>query len=136
MKILIVDDQLMFRETLRIMLQPYGACTLAEDGETAVQLFREALQSGEPFRLVLLDILMPGLDGHQTLEKLRQLERERHGSKQIRGKYACILIQTSLRGTEQQMVNTFRKGCNGYVTKPIDEDKLIARLKRLHILSE
>ncbi|MEO5348969.1 MAG: response regulator [Magnetococcus sp. YQC-3] len=133
MKILIVDDTLMFRETLKSMLRPHGECTLAEDGETAVEIFRAALLAGEPFHLVLLDIIMPGMDGKETLAALRQAEREVYGAKRTRGQNACILMQTSMHGSEH-MLAAFTSGCNGYVTKPVDEKKLLQKLIKLNLI--
>ena len=68
--ILITDDDLDFRETLRFVFEPRGFRTLlAGDGEEALQIMR-----GEQVHLVLLDVHMPKLSGLETLRRVRQLE--------------------------------------------------------------
>jgi PAS domain S-box-containing protein len=69
--ILVVDDEPLLRKVAAKLLQKLGYQVLeAPDGETAVALVRE---KGAQIDLVLLDMIMPGMDGHQTLERLRAL---------------------------------------------------------------
>jgi len=69
--ILVVDDEPLLRKVAAKLLQKLGYQVLeAADGESAVAIFRE---KGAQIDLVLLDMIMPGMDGHQTLERLRAL---------------------------------------------------------------
>ncbi len=69
--ILVVDDEPLLRKVASKLLQKLGYQVMeAPDGESAVALFRE---KGSQIDLVLLDMIMPGMDGHQTLERLRAL---------------------------------------------------------------
>ncbi|MEJ5330739.1 MAG: PAS domain S-box protein [Desulfobaccales bacterium] len=69
--ILVVDDEPLLRKVAAKLLQKLGYQVLeAPDGESAIALFRE---KGAQIDLVLLDMIMPGMDGHQTLERLRAL---------------------------------------------------------------
>ncbi|MBF0399750.1 MAG: response regulator [Magnetococcales bacterium] len=133
MNILIVDDNEPLRENLKAILQPYGECTLVEDGETAVQTFQAALRAGNPFKLVLLDIVMPGIDGKEALLQIRRMEKELYGAKHQREQSAHILMQTSMHRSDQ-MLSAFSKGCDGYVMKPVDKEKLLARLSKSGII--
>ncbi|CAI5982874.1 unnamed protein product [Closterium sp. NIES-65] len=73
--ILVVDDNLINRRVAASTLARYGAeVALAESGEAALRL----LQARHSFRLVLMDLLMPGLDGFQTAARLRALEAKAH----------------------------------------------------------
>ena len=77
MKFLIVDDDPACREFLVAVLLPYGSCDLAFDGAEAIDAFRLALDDGEPYDLICLDIMMPGVDGHKALDGIRSIEHER-----------------------------------------------------------
>lgn len=63
MKILIVDDGEHNQIMLKAILMPYGECIIAADGLEAVELFEHSLLNGTPFDLVLMDIMMPNMDG-------------------------------------------------------------------------
>ncbi|MBF0401741.1 MAG: response regulator [Magnetococcales bacterium] len=134
MNILIVDDQVIYRETLRAMLEPHGKCVVAEDGVQAVQAFQNALEANNPFQLVLLDIQMPNLDGQGALLQMRQLEKQKFGVMLTAHQYAHIIMQTSL-DSPAQLTTAFKEGrCNGYIVKPVDEDELLERLRRHGLL--
>jgi PAS domain S-box-containing protein len=63
-RILVVDDNATNREVLTAQLQSWGAIVAAaEDGTTGLTCLREAVAAGEPFRLAVLDMMMPGMDG-------------------------------------------------------------------------
>ncbi|MBF0399441.1 MAG: response regulator [Magnetococcales bacterium] len=129
MKILIADDQKIYRATLHAMLQPFGECVVVEDGEQAVQAFAEALERKDPFRLVLLDIEMPFMDGQQALVQMRLMERRVYGPTLNTKDFACIIMQTSL-DDPITFITAFKKGhCNGYLTKPVTRDELLEKMK-------
>ncbi|MBF0460047.1 MAG: response regulator [Magnetococcales bacterium] len=134
MKILIADDQIIYRKTLEVMLRPYGECVLVEDGLSAVQVFAEALRAGAPFKLVMLDIQMPNMDGQEALLRIRQMEKQAYHATLHGNEYAIILMQTSLE-EPAQLVKAFKEGhCNGYINKPVDEEELLARLRKYHLI--
>jgi CheY-like chemotaxis protein len=69
--VLVVDDELIVRQTARVLLEDLGfRVDEAGNGEAAIRLVASA-QS--PFQVILLDASMPGLDAHQTLRGLREL---------------------------------------------------------------
>lgn len=76
MRILIADDDDGCRHLLRDILAPYGECILAENGSQALDLFRGAYNEETPFELVCLDIMMPDLDGQETLSQMRGIEKK------------------------------------------------------------
>src|SRR5512138_244234 len=77
LKCLIVDDDEMGRELIAHCLEGIAACTGAADGAEAVQEFRAALESGSPFDLIILDIVMPNMDGHAAGKEIRRIEKEK-----------------------------------------------------------
>ena len=116
MKILVVDDERAVRESLRRALELEGyEIELADDGIAAL----EALEAnGEPDAMIL-DVLMPGLDG---LEVARRLRRE--------GSRLPILMLTA-RVEVDDRVAGLDAGADDYVTKPFALDELLARVRAL-----
>lgn len=135
MKILIADDQAIFSEMLERMLKPYGECVIVNDGSLAVQAFGAALEAGDPFDLVLLDIDMPCMDGQEALLQIRQMEKQKNRHSLTNdGLHAVIFMQTSMEDPSQ-LVTAYKIGrCNGYINKPVDEDDLLARLRKHNLL--
>ncbi|MFZ5832139.1 MAG: response regulator [Planctomycetota bacterium] len=127
MRFLIVDDDDACRALLREMLSPYGDCDLAVDGSEGVDAFRMAIDDKRPYDLVCLDIMMPGLDGHQVLTAIRQLEQRRR----ITGSDGVKIIMTTALKNPKHCIRAFEEGCEAFVTKPISEDRLLAELFRL-----
>jgi len=115
-KILVVDDERAVRESLRRALELEGyEIELADDGIAAL----EALEAnGEPDAMIL-DVLMPGLDG---LEVARQLRRG--------GSRLPILMLTA-RVEVDDRVAGLDAGADDYVTKPFALDELLARVRAL-----
>lgn len=134
MKILIVDDEVVFRDLLEDMLQPYGTIITANDGLEAVNLFQKSMDSENPFDLVMLDINMPKMDGQQALKQIRQLEKQKYGVSLDLKEYAIIIMQTSL-DHPIHLIEAFQQGhCNGYIMKPVKQEEMVEKLKRHHLI--
>ena len=115
MKILVVDDERAVRESLRRALELEGyEIELADDGLAALA----ALEDDEPDAMIL-DVLMPGLDG---LEVARRVRRE--------GSRLPILMLTA-RVEVDDRVAGLDAGADDYVTKPFALDELLARVRAL-----
>ncbi len=129
-RFLIVDDDPICRELLRVMLARHGRCDLAVDGREAVEAVRLALEDGRPYDLICLDIMMPGLSGHETLLAVRQIEedRGRTGSDGVR------VIMTTALCDSKHCIRAFREGCESYLTKPIRAEELFEQMRVLGVL--
>ncbi len=127
MKFLIVDDDPACRRLVKTILAPYAECDLAFDGGEAIDAVRLSLEDGHPYDLVCLDIMMPGTDGHEALEAIRQLE-SRHG---IHGSDGVKIIMTTALADSKHCIRAFRHGCESYVTKPIRAEKLLEQVRSL-----
>ncbi len=77
MRILIVDDSDVGRLMLAVGVGAAAECDEANDGLEAVALYKKALDSGAPYDLVLMDIIMPEMDGKSALKEIRKLEESR-----------------------------------------------------------
>jgi len=127
MKYLIVDDDRVCREILKSILAPFGQCDLASDGDEALKAFEKALDCGEPYDLVCLDIMMPGRDGHAVLDVIRETEKQRG----ILGSDAVKVIMTTGVRDPRECMQAFREGCEGFVSKPVAEHQLLEQVQQL-----
>lgn len=130
LKILIVEDDFFTRRLLQRILSPLGECDIAVNGDEAIDAFRNSLTSEFSYDLICLDILMPVMDGHETLEKIR-LAEEAMG---IYGDDGVKVIMITVLDDNKNILRAFRRGCEGYITKPIDKKKLLARIEELGLL--
>ncbi len=121
MNILVVEDDFISRVLLQEFLKPYGTCHMASNGAEALIAVDGMLDRKTPYELICLDIMMPEMDGHTLLKKIRELERQRR----IGGKDAVkVIMTTALDDPKNIMKALVRGGCEGYLTKPIDLDKM------------
>lgn len=115
-RLLVADDDGHIREVLRYALQQAGYdVVLAEDGTAAWSAF-EAACGGNAFDLVILDILMPGLDGLDLCRRIRQ-------------KSSIPLIFVSSKDEELDRILGLEMGADDYVTKPFSPRELVARVR-------
>lgn len=113
--ILIVDDTPINLSVIVSYLESYGfGIRIARSGETALK----RVQYDRP-DLILLDILMPGMDGFETCRRLKAIEAIRD---------IPIIFMTSLTGAEDK-VKGFEVGAVDYVTKPLHQEEVLARVK-------
>lgn len=130
-RFLVVDDDRLCRELLKDILAPYGKCDFAYNGQEGVDAIRLALEEGRPYELVCLDIMMPGTNGHQALEAMREIEVQ-HG---VYGSDGVKVIMTTALRDSKHCMKAFHEGCEAYLTKPIRKDELIQRMSDLGVLA-
>ena len=127
MKTLIVEDDFTSRLLLQEFLKSYGPSHVAVNGNEAVEAVGLALEAGEPYDLICLDILMPEMDGQTALKEIRALE-ESQGIASTRG--AKIIMTTALDDPANVM-HAFYELCDAYVFKPIAKAKLLQELEKM-----
>jgi two-component system, chemotaxis family, chemotaxis protein CheY len=127
MKILVADDDFTSRRLLQQLLMRYGKVDTCISGAEAVELFHISLKEGHPYRLICLDIMMPGISGLDALAGIRELEG---AFKDNRRASAKILMVTALDDSES-IRTAFRNLCNGYLCKPVDAAALLQRIDEL-----
>lgn len=116
--ILIVDDSRLQRSVFRKMLQPRFRVLEAESGEECIQILRER---GNQVHAVLLDLVMPGMDGFQVLEQRRELDFFMN---------IPVIILTSGNSKAMQ-IRAFELGANDFLNKPGEEAIVLSRLQNV-----
>ena len=111
MKVLIVEDDFVARRVLQRLVSAYGDAEIAVSGEEAVAAYCASLDEGEPYDLIFLDIMLPGIDGHEVLNRIRA-HHEAAGKDRVR-----IIMTSSLRDAKNVM-NAFKAQADAYLTKP------------------
>lgn len=130
MRALVIDDRDTNRMLLLKILSPWMEGDAAADGEDGVEAFEEALQKGEPYKLICLDVMMPGMDGHETLAKIRQIEKDTQIAEQDQVK----ILMTTAVDSPNSMNEATRLGANGYLIKPVRKTNLIEELEKLELI--
>lgn len=129
MKSLIVEDEFISRAVLLEFLSPYGPCNVAVNGEEAIAAIERSLETGAPYDLICLDIMMPGCcSGTEVLAAVR--EREAQAGVML-GDGAKVFMTTALDDSEHVMAS-FRANCDAYLVKPVKREKL-RELVRQHL---
>ena len=114
--ILVVDDESRMRKLLKDFLSQKGYQILeAEDGEKAIEVFEE---NRNKIKLILLDVMMPKLDGWSVLRKIRQESN-------------LPVIMLTARGEEQDELFGFELGVDEYISKPFSPKILVARVETI-----
>jgi PAS domain S-box-containing protein len=113
--ILIIDDDRSARETLRMMLEDDYSLVIAGDGKTGIDLCTRSSPD-----LVLLDLMMPGMDGFEVLEALRKEP----------GTRSLPVVAVTARAMSHERERILQCGFDGYVTKPVDSDVLKSAITR------
>jgi two-component system chemotaxis response regulator CheY len=132
MKTLIVEDDFTSRLLLQELLKSYGPSHVAVNGKEAVEAVRLALEAGEPYDLICLDIMMPEMDGQAALRNIRAQEEARGIFSSTNG--AKIVMTTAL-ADHKNLSAAYSSLCDAYLTKPIQKAKLLEELRKLTLIS-
>lgn len=130
MKTLIVEDEFTSRLLLQKMLEQYGECHVAVHGREAVEAVKASVAAGQPYDLVCLDIMMPLMDGQETLRAIRAIE----ANAGIHGLDGVKVIMTTVLGDKDNIMESFREQCDGYLVKPIEKDKITRLLNQFELV--
>ncbi len=122
--VLVAEDNELNAEILTEILDSFGySSDLAEDGNRAVEKFEKS-ENGRYFA-ILMDLLMPGMDGFEAAKAIRSLEREDAAKVKI---FAC-----SANSSPEDRAKAAASGMDGFLTKPIDATRLSETLEHLEV---
>jgi two-component system chemotaxis response regulator CheY len=131
MKILIVEDDFVARRTLKEILTPYGECDVVVDGEEAIQAFQMAWDEKRPYDLICMDIMMPHVDGQESLRQIREIEWDMG----VKGADEVRVIMISALDDPKTVVDAFYKGgATSYIVKPIQKKKLLEEIRSFGLI--
>ena len=112
MKILLAEDDFVTRKFMVNFLSKYGECDVTVDGMEAVDAFMMALEDGEPYDLICLDIMMPVMDGYEATRTIRSLPR--------RDVKKLPIIAMTANAMEEDKEAALKNGMNDHIAKPLD----------------
>ncbi|MCM3711071.1 MULTISPECIES: response regulator transcription factor [Sporosarcina] len=112
--ILLIDDEQRMLDLLELFLEPHGFnCIKADTGKKGLEMVRD-----EKVDIVLLDVMMPDLDGWEVCKNIRELS-------------TIPVIMLTARTDKADIVKGLEYGADDYITKPFDERELVARVNAL-----
>ncbi|NTW99073.1 MAG: response regulator [Geobacteraceae bacterium] len=127
-KCLVVDDDKLGRELISLYLEGIAVCEMAEDGVKAVDMFRDAFEGGQPYDLIILDIVMPEMDGHTAAKEIRLIEKE-WGVPIHEG--VSIMVLSSLNTPGDVIKSYLSARSAAHLVKPVQPEKLLATLSKM-----
>lgn len=112
--ILLVDDEQRMLDLIELFLAPAGfRCLKKTNGQDAISIMQK-----ESIHLIILDVMMPDMDGWETCRKIREFSN-------------VPIIMLTARAEKSDLVKGLNTGADDYITKPFDEGELIARVNAL-----
>ncbi len=127
MKILVVDDELVSRKKMEKIMMLIGECEAVENGQDAIAAFQNAVDAEAYFDLISLDITMPDMSGIEVLTQIREIE---NGKGLSRDQQVKIMMVTS-HSDQENVVASLKAGCNNYIVKPFDKERVFSKIENL-----
>jgi two-component system chemotaxis response regulator CheY len=119
-KSLVVDDEFVPRMVLQRVLQAYGTSDAATN----------AIEQKNNYQLICLDIEMPDGSGQEVLKSIRRIETELQVPEELQAR----ILMTSSHSHADQVKTAFFNGSNGFLVKPIDQERLVKKLLELALI--
>lgn len=132
MKILIVEDDYITSEVINEIVSAFGSTAISENGAEAIEKFISAHDNEKPFDLILLDIMMPEMDGQEVLQNIRDHEK----SIGIQGLDSVKVVMITALDDFENINQAFKSQCEGYIVKPIDKDKVVNKIIELGLVDD
>ena len=116
MKVLVIDDSKFMRKSLALKLKKKGMKVFqAEDGRQGIEMAGKV----KP-HMILLDLIMPGMNGFETCEKLRKIEGLEH----------VPVIMVTVKSDEKSVKKAMKAGATDYVVKPVNSRELFEKMEK------
>ncbi len=120
MKVLIVDDDFISRKKMQTIMGQYGEADTAASGSEAMVALEYAEEQGKPYDVIVMDVMMPGVDGIEALKRMRDREKDRR----VAECDAAMIIMVTSSENEELKEFSRHEGCNAYIVKPVTRQKV------------
>jgi len=130
-KILLVDDSKSAQLKILSIFSKYGKCDQAFNGQEGVDLFKASLEIDSAYDLIVMDIVMPKMDGFEAVKEIKRIQEKKNIPEEKRAK---IIMLTSKADPDHLMKAHFEIGVTTYVTKPFEDKTLIEALSNLGLI--
>ncbi|KAA0893266.1 response regulator [Oryzomonas rubra] len=127
-KCLVVDDDELGREIVAQYLENVPVVDTAVGGRDAVEKFQAAMTEGAPYELILLDIVMPDMDGITAGKEIRKLEK---GLALPTDRQVKIVMLTALNTPQDVMQSMLAVQSSAYLVKPVEPEKVHKTISQL-----
>lgn len=130
-KFLIVDDDERFALLVSSKLKKHAKCYIANNGEEALLFFQHHAQEGAPFKAVFMDIEMPDMNGHETVQQMRSVEKEM-GIEPL-DEFKLIML-TAHSDVKNVSVSFFKDNADAFIPKQDFKSTLIDELRKIRLI--
>lgn len=129
MKSLVVDDDNTSNFIYQTLLSKFGPCDALSNGLDAIEAYKASIDRGQPYDLIVIDIMMPEMSGYELLKNIRVLEMER----QIQFPFCVKIILTTALDDEEnrQLEQNLDNFTEVYLAKSNNPDGLMDKLTLL-----
>ncbi len=131
LNILIADDSRSMRELLGHYLKDHGQVDSAVNGAEAVELFKRSMEAGPRYDLVLLDVMMPEMDGLEAARHITAMQAHLDGYERAR-----LMVLSCLDDMEHITKAHYEVGVDIYLTKPFDLSNLLEAMANLGLIEQ
>lgn len=132
MQTLIIEKDADDLASIEMVLKTFGTCQAQRDVKSALTRFRDALNKGQPFNLVTVDIAMPGMQKNEIISSIRGIEEEYRVPAERK---ACLVVITG-QYSRQLVTDCMLNGCNEFIAKPLDKQQLLGILMQFNLVGK
>lgn len=134
LRFLVVEDDFTSRQMLIAFLSQYGECHAAKDGLEAIHAFSQSYEQDppQPYDLICMDIVMPGMQGTLASKTLREIERGKgvEGTEQE----SIIVMTSAVQDTATIIRACYECGANYYFVKPLDFAQMERQMRKFQLI--
>jgi len=131
MRALIVEDEFLSRKVLKSFLMTLFEVEIVVNGREAIEAFKLAHRENQPYGLILMDIMMPEVDGIEALKQIRKLEADEDLRPRVK-----VIMTTALDDPQTVMRSFYDGEASAYIVKPVVKEKLYKELEKLNLLTK